>query len=205
MNAFRGLLVLSALVVAACGGDGLESDPDLQPPEGTEGYDPSDGQGEGGGYYSTSGPDSGGSADESGGAVSCEEDNRRCPHTFELPDDGYDTVELMGSFAPDGWENGVPMALDGAIWRASLGVSWGEDTEYRFRIDGTQDWVLDPGNDDTANDNSIVRASMCEEPSCEPIALGDFDWRDAVIYFVFVDRFLNADPSNDGGVGVPMA
>lgn len=205
MKAFRGLLALSAVVVSACGNDGLESDPDLQPPAETEAYDPSDGQGEGGGYYSTSGADSGGSADESGGVVSCEEDNRRCPHVFEFPDDSYETVDLMGNFAPDGWENGVPMALEDGVWRASLGVSWGEDTEYRFRVDGTDDWVLDPGNGETANDNSVLSASMCEEFSCEPIAIGDFDWRDAVIYFVFVDRFLNGDPSNDGGVGVPTA
>ena len=27
-----------------------------------------------------------------------------------------------------------------------------------------------------------------------------FDWRDAVIYFVFIDRFFNGDPANDRGV-----
>ncbi len=29
---------------------------------------------------------------------------------------------------------------------------------------------------------------------------GDFDWRSAVMYFVFVDRFRNGDPSNDAPV-----
>jgi glycosidase len=39
----------------------------------------------------------------------------------------------------------------------------------------------------------------------EPPVVGDFDWRDAIIYFVFVDRFNNGDMTNDGGIGVPMA
>lgn len=201
----RGSWLFAGVLLVGCGNDGLKSDPDLTPPDDTDAYDPSDGQGEGGGYYSTSGPSGETDGDATGGGADCEEDNRRCAHVFELPDDGYGQVDLMGSFAPDGWENGVPMALDGDTWRASLGIPWGEDTEYRFRIDGSADWVLDPANEDTVNDNSVVRASMCELFTCEPVAIGDFDWRDAVIYFVFVDRFFNGDPSNDGGVGVPMA
>ncbi len=201
------LIMLGALAVG-CGNDGLQSDPDLQPPEDTDRYDPSDGQGEGGGYYSTSGQGSGGGgADETGGdsgqGVDCEEENRKCAYTFELADDGYQSVDVMGSFSPEGWEDGVPMLLDGDTWRATIPLPWSGDTEYRFRIDGSDDWVLDPVNDAMANDNSLVGATMCELYTCEPTQLGDFDWRDAVIYFVFVDRFLNGDPSNDGGVGVP--
>ncbi len=205
MKSYAGLLALCGLCLAACGNDGLKSDPELEPPEATEAYDPSDGQGEGGGYYSTSGPDSGTGADETGSGIDCDDDNRRCAHVFELPDDGYDRVDVMGSFASDGWDDGVPMALDGDTWRASIGLPWGEPTEYRFRIDGSADWVLDPANDQTSGDNSVVQAQMCDGFSCEPTVIGDFDWRDAVIYFVFVDRFLNGDPSNDGGVGVPLA
>ena len=40
---------------------------------------------------------------------------------------------------------------------------------------------------------------------CEDADETCFDWRDAVIYFVFVDRFFNGDTSNDGGIGVPDA
>ncbi|MEM6292624.1 MAG: alpha-amylase family glycosyl hydrolase [Myxococcota bacterium] len=199
------LIMLGALAVG-CGNDGLESDPDLQPPEDTDRYDPSDGQGEGGGYYSTSGQSGGGGADETGDTgqgIDCEEENRKCAHTFELADDGYQSVDVMGSFSPEGWEDGVPMLLDGDTWRATIPLPWGGDTEYRFRIDGSADWVLDPTNDATANDNSLLGATMCELYTCEPTQIGDFDWRDAVIYFVFVDRFLNGDPTNDGGVGVP--
>jgi glycosidase len=42
-------------------------------------------------------------------------------------------------------------------------------------------------------------------PTCEPEVFGSVDWRDATIYFVFVDRFFNGDPSNDSPIGVPMA
>ena len=37
-----------------------------------------------------------------------------------------------------------------------------------------------------------------------PPPAGVFDWRDAVLYFVFVDRFFNGDTSNDNGIGVPF-
>ncbi len=181
MKSCLGPLTLCGLLLAACGNDELESDPDLQPPEDTDAYDPSDGQGEGGGYYSTGGPDPGSGADETGAGetgtdetgtgetgsgIECAEDDRFCQHEFELLDDGYDRVDVMGSFASDGWDNGVPMSLDGDTWRASIGLSWGSATEYRFRIDGSEDWVLDPANDQTEGDNSVVAAAMCEEFSC---------------------------------------
>lgn len=188
MKSCIGPLTLCGLLLAACGNDGLESDPELQPPEDTDVYDPSDGQGEGGGYYGTGGPapdpetgadgtgtgDTG--ADETGtdetgtggtgSGLDCEEVDRLCQHEFALPDDGYDQVDVMGSFAPDGWETGVPMSLDGDTWRASIRLSWGDPTEYRFRIDGSEDWVLDPANDQMQGDNSVVAAAMCEDFSC---------------------------------------
>lgn len=41
-------------------------------------------------------------------------------------------------------------------------------------------------------------------PPPPPPADGTWDWRDAIIYFVFVDRFDNGDPTNDGLVGGPV-
>ncbi len=38
-------------------------------------------------------------------------------------------------------------------------------------------------------------------PPPPPPEEGQWDWRDAIIYFVFVDRFENGDLSNDGPVG----
>lgn len=174
-----------ALSVAACGTDGLVSDPDpsLEPPAGTDAYDPSDGQGEGGGGYSTTtgqvtagspGPDStddgedasSGGEGSSGASVDCGPDARLCPHVFTFVDEGYTSVDVMGDFAEDGWDVGVAMELLDGSWAATVDVGWSKDTEYRFRIDGSADWILDPSNDDTENDNSVVRATMCELYAC---------------------------------------
>ncbi|MEM7152358.1 MAG: alpha-amylase family glycosyl hydrolase [Myxococcota bacterium] len=48
------------------------------------------------------------------------------------------------------------------------------------------------GNDDTSGDDG---------PPPPPPAQGTWDWRDSIIYFVFVDRFENGDLSNDGQIG----
>lgn len=184
MGSSLRLLAAFAITLAACGTDGLVSDPDpsLEPPAGTDAYDPSDGQGEGGGgYYTTtgqitsagpSGPDtaegddSSGDGGSSGASLDCDEDARLCPHVFSLADDGYGSVDVMGDFADDGWDNGVAMELQGGTWTATVDVGWSADTEYRFRIDGSADWILDPANGETENDNSLVRASMCELYTC---------------------------------------
>lgn len=178
----RPLLALAVFAFAgvACGTDGLVSDPELEPPAGTDAYDPSDGMGEGGGgYYTTTGQVSAGSSptdtaegDESsaesssGAPADCAEAERLCGHTFELADQGYGTVDVMGSFAADGWDTGAAMTLEDTTWRVTLDISWAEDTEYRFRIDGSADWIFDPENADTENDNSVVRAPMCVDYSC---------------------------------------
>ena len=178
MRCSSALLTTIAALGVACGTDGLVSDPDLEPPAGTDAYDPSDGQGEGGGYYTTTGQVSGGepsdptaaegesSGASSGAVFDCEPAQRSCPHLFELADDGYDSIEVMGSFADDGWDVGVPMSLRGGTWSAAVDLHWAADTEYRFRIDGGDTWIFDPGNPDTENDNSVVRALMCDDYGC---------------------------------------
>ncbi len=42
-------------------------------------------------------------------------------------------------------------------------------------------------------------------PEVPPVKEGVFDWRDAVIYFVFVDRFFDGDPSNNCNVSGAQA
>lgn len=199
----RAITVALTLALAGCGNDGLQSATSLMPPE-TEGYDPSDGSPSDGGYYSTSGSAESGS--ESGEPGDCEDANRKCAHAFTLADAGYGSVDVVGDFAPDGWDAGVPMALADGTWTATLPLPWGSDTQYAFRIDGGAP-VPDPDNPSTTPDGtaSIVTAAMCEDFTCEPNLIGDFDWRDAVIYFVFVDRFFNGDTSNDDAIGVPEA
>lgn len=53
-------------------------------------------------------------------------------------------------------------------------------------------------------DGSSADASDDAPPPPPPME-GAWDWRDSIIYFVFVDRFHNGDPSNDGQVGGPVA
>jgi glycosidase len=204
--------VLTVMFAAACGAEELQSATTLDPPD-TDGFDPTDGMGPDGGSYSTSvgsatSVDTG-DVDTTGGPNECDEANKRCAHEFTLVDDGYGTVALFGDFAGDGWENGVPMANDGGTWRAEVPVPFDAEVLYKFRVDDAT-WVTDPENPNTAPDgqggeNSVLSPVTCEEFTCEPDVVGLFDWRDSVIYFVFVDRFSNGDPSNDGGVGVPLA
>ena len=42
-------------------------------------------------------------------------------------------------------------------------------------------------------------------PPPPPPSEGAWDWRDAIIYFVFVDRFHNGDVANDGPIDGPVA
>src|SRR5262249_49364441 len=75
--------------------------------------------------------------------------------------------------------------------------------------DKSEAFVPDPVNPITVDDgfggkNSVAGGLTCTNWSCKSLqiacpggASGGFDWRDAVIYFVFVDRFLDGDKSND--------
>jgi glycosidase len=197
-------VVLSWCLLAACGSDELASATSLDPPD-DDGFDPS--AGAGGGSSSTGGSADGG--DDDTGPAECDDANKRCPHAFSLADDGYESVTVIGDFAPDGWETGVAMTLAEGTWRAEVGLPWNTAVQYKFRLsDGTA--ITDPDNRATVDDglggqNSLLEAATCDDFACEPAVYGDFDWRDAVIYFVFVDRFHNGDPSNDGAIGVPAA
>jgi glycosidase len=204
--------VLVVGMLASCGADELQSAGSLDPPD-TDGYDPTDGMGSGNTYgsYSGSADDSGSATDDGtdDGPTECDDANKRCPHEFTLVDDSYDSVELFGEFASDGWTAGVPMQLDGATWRATVPVPFDAEVQYKFRLDGAT-WATDPENPDVVPDgqggeNSVLSPVTCEDFTCEPDVLGTFDWRDAVIYFVFVDRFENGDPSNDDTISVPEA
>jgi glycosidase len=104
-------------------------------------------------------------------------------------------VQLRGDFAPDGWTVGVPMTKTADGFEAELPVSDNQVIVYKFVVDGN--WIMDPGNTRKSPDgygafNSVMRADcdMCPAPAA-------IDWRDAVMYFVMIDRFANGDPAND--------
>ncbi|MFW5739498.1 MAG: alpha-amylase family glycosyl hydrolase, partial [Myxococcota bacterium] len=139
----------------------------------------------------------------------CPESVRTCDFKFVYPYGGESSVTLKGSF--DNWGAGIPMTQDGQLWTATADdLAWGSDVEYKFLVNGT-DWVSDPNNPNTVgpNNNSLLSNLSCEWWACEGAVNPDaFDWRDAVLYFVFTDRFNNGDPSNDGsptGNGVEPA
>ncbi len=136
----------------------------------------------------------------------CDDSLKRCAYTFTYQNGGEQTVDVMGDFAADGWTEGVAMTVVGDVWTADVEIPWDTEVQYKFRIDG-ENWVLDPENPDTIDDgfggeNSLLSPMTCDPWTCDSGLTGDFDWRDSVIYFVFVDRFLNGDPQNDGPIGV---
>jgi glycosidase len=141
----------------------------------------------------------------------CADADKRCDHLFTYPAGSQANVEVHGSF--DAWGAGVAMTKNGASWEATVPLPWNAAVEYKFVVDGT--WVTDPNNPSQVSDNyggfnSELAAATCATWSCAggsvtpPTA---FDWRDAVLYFVFVDRFANGDKANDGsatsGVSAP--
>lgn len=132
----------------------------------------------------------------------------KCPVVFRYPlGNGVTSVDLRGDFAPDGWTKGVPMQVEGTYYQAEVAAEDGATIRYKFVLNG-KDWVKDPTNgwsepDGVGGENS-VRVAECDFEVCTPEPPkpnpNAFDWRSAVLYFVFVDRFRNGDPANDGAV-----
>ncbi|MBW2732763.1 MAG: Beta-galactosidase C-terminal domain [Deltaproteobacteria bacterium] len=138
-----------------------------------------------------------------------------CSVLITYPKGSETSVELRGDFQANGWENGVALQDTGSQWETTLQLDNGLRFIYKFVINGT-DWVADPVNSDTEPDglggvNSVWNVS-CGEPCADsgvvtdgPIINPTFDWRDAVMYFVLLDRFSNGDQSNDKQEGVEWA
>lgn len=137
--------------------------------------------------------------------LACDETARSCAQKFQKAVEAGDTsVEVRGTFKSDGWTNGVPMTKDGNLWEAFVDIPWGVSVEYKFVVNGTQ-WIADPANPKTTqpDGNSLLENPTCGWWSCGSTQSG-YDWRDAVLYFAFVDRFMDGNPANNGGT-VPNA
>jgi glycosidase len=202
---------LGALALAApfaCGNTELQN---MYMPPGTGGFNPGmtsgapgTGGGIGGGSTATSTSGTGGMPQPM-----CSDALKRCAEPFVYPYNGEQSVELRGDYRPGAWSQGDMMTHMGAFWTVTVPVPWNTPVQYKFFVDGSN-WVSDPNNPPAPNDpnnpngNSILQPVTCPKdytcatPDVPPP--GVFDWRDAVIYFVFVDRFLDGNPSNNCNV-----
>lgn len=141
-------------------------------------------------------PDAAGGGPDAGGSCTPE---TICELEFTFPAAGVATgVILRGDFAADGWTAGAPMVLAGDHYTVMVPVTDQQIISYKFFVDGAQ-WVEDPVDTARLPDGfggyNSVRSADCG--TCAP---AHFDWRDGLMYFVFVDRFANGDPANDAPV-----
>ncbi|MBX3230531.1 MAG: hypothetical protein KIT84_02640 [Labilithrix sp.] len=185
--------VLAGVLAAACGSSDATNRDYGEPPDPSK-FNP--GSGSGDDPYGYGGQQTGASI------VVCPEELKRCPHTITYPFNGETSVELRGDFGgPETWEVGKPMTRTGNLWSVDIQVPLATPIQYKFIVDGV--WKTDPNQpivtDAQSNSNNTFEGKTCEEPACEEegeLPPGVYDWRDAVIYFVFVDRFLNGDSAN---------
>lgn len=193
MSCRRTWAVLFLATLAAACGSSTVKDRDWGDPPDAAFFNPGlsgggDGYGSGGKY--------------DGGFV-CPDELKRCAQDFTFPFSNEPSVELRGDYrGPESWQKGDPMTHQGNLWKVTVNVPYNQPVQYKFVLGGTT-WVVDPNKptitDQNANVNNILSPVTCAPPICEDTALppGVYDWRDAVVYFVFVDRFFDGDPSNN--------
>jgi glycosidase len=194
--ALAAALVGAVAVAVACGSSDVTNRDYGQPP------DPS-----------SFNPGTGGGSDPYGygggpGKVECPAELKRCSHTITYPAGNEGAVELRGDW--DGastWDAGKPMVKKGSVWTVDIEVPLDKPVQYKFIVDG--EWTIDPAQptitDGNNNTNNVFAGKTCDPAICQEegqLPPGVFDWRDAVIYFVFVDRFFDGNPSLNAGCKV---
>jgi glycosidase len=202
LSVYSVALVMSvSAAIASCGSDQVPMMNFGEPPDANL-YETGDG-GSTCGY----GSGSGGPTPPDAAAPVCPESLRTCGEKFTFPFNEEASVILRGNYAPGAWTAGTPMTHVGAFWTATVQVPWDQPVEYKFFVNGTT-WETNPADptttDDAGNVNNLAAPVTCaktfkcsEEGALPP---GVFDWRDAVIYFVFIDRFFDGNPSNNCNV-----
>lgn len=141
------------------------------------------------------------------GVSQCPDELKACDVTITYTNHGESNVELRGDFGGQStWTTGIPMTTDGNVWRATIQAPYGKPVLYKFFTDGIGQYDKDKPTepDGFGGFNNKLDPQECAKPTCaEEGALppGVYDWRDSVMYFVFVDRFKNGRTSND--INVP--
>jgi len=181
---------LAALALQACGNDKITPIDYGEPPDGAlfdtgPGGNSPYGYGDGGG---------GGHVPEAAPPV-CPPSLKQCSEAFTYPYGGEQSVELRGSYRAGAWTMGDAMTHSGSQWTVTVEVPWDQPVEYKFFVNGTT-WVTNPTQPTTTDDagdvNNLAAPDDCTNPTCSTPPVpppGVFDWRDAVIYFTFIDRF----------------
>jgi glycosidase len=163
-----------------------------------------------GGYGDGGGADTATNADVDAAPV-CPDAYKTCPHEITFPAHGETSVEVRGDWsAPDSWATGVPMTLKGSVWSAMLDLPLGKAIQFKFVLNGSN-WQSDPAQptvtDASGNTNNTFAGEVCAAPGCHVPPPKD-EWRNAVIYYLFVDRFNDSNPANNcpaGGASAPIA
>lgn len=202
LTAFAALFTTLALASAGCDPDDLGGGP----PGGQGGWDAAGGWSHAGNGTGT-GTGGGGTTTDPDHPV-CDDSYKLCARELTYADQGESTVELRGDWGGAGtWQVGAPMAKDGGVWRVTIDAPWDQTFQYKFVLNGAT-WVPDPANPEKVDDNnggynSVAPAVTCDTWKCGTSPGGDDpkldDWRDEVMYFVFVDRFFDGNPANNGG------
>lgn len=197
--------VVAGVLAAACGNSDATNRDYGSPPDPNK-FNPGSGANDPYGYGS--GPKVGASV------VECPADLKRCPHTFTAPYKDQPKLEIHGDWdGQSSWDTGVPMVHKGNQWTADVPLPLDKPVQYKFKVDD-EHWFYDedqptivltqPGGGGTNTNNILDPGITCDKPTCSEegeLPAGVFDWRDSVIYFVFVDRFFNGDTGNDAPLG----
>lgn len=141
--------------------------------------------------------------------VVCDDTGPACTELrFTHVDPQASSVWLSGSWLADPVSGAWPThPAEGAIalqrdaegaWTTTTSLPVGSHL-YKFIVNGDT-WIHQDTNPDRVSDgfggfNSVVEVCRGEFDACG--TLEDFDWRDAVMYFVMVDRFADSDGQAD--------
>ena len=192
---FSVVALTTVTALGACGTD-VVNNPDYGTPPDAGLFNP--GAGGGGDGYG-----SGANVGGDGGVTmpACADPLKRCAQEFTFPFGGETSVELRGDYNPGAWTKGDAMiaGASNTEWKVTVAVPFDKPVQYKFWVNGTT-YKTDPAQPiDTATTNNVVKAAACTAFTCDeppPPPPGVYDWRDSVIYFVFVDRFYRDPVTN---------